>query len=42
MGNGGIKAYLTTGYFVIEKDPFEDDFPSDDENEDEDYEDVPF
>lgn len=42
MGNGGIKAYLTTGYFVIEKDPFEDDFPSDDENENEDYEDVPF
>lgn len=41
MGNGGIKAYLTTGYFVIEKDPFEDDFPSDDEDEN-DYEDVPF
>ena len=41
MGNGGIKAYLTLGYFVIEKDPFEDDFPTDDE-EDGDYEDVPF
>ena len=41
MGNSGIKAYLTTGYFVIEKDPFEDDFPSDDEDGDEDYE-IPF
>ena len=41
MGNGGIKAYLTLGYFVIEKDPFEDDFPSDDEDEGEDYE-IPF
>ena len=41
MGGGGIKAYLTLGYFVIEKDPFEDDFPTDDENED-DYDDVPF
>ena len=41
MGNEGIKAYLTTGYFVIEKDPFEDDFPTD-EDDDADYEDVPF
>ena len=41
MGNGGIKAYLTTGYFVVEKDPFEDDFPTDEDN-DADYEDVPF
>lgn len=32
MGHGGIKAYLTTGYFVIEKDPFEDDFPGDDDD----------
>lgn len=43
MGNGGIKAYLTTGYFVIEKDPFEDDFPSDEDDEyDDEYEDTPF
>ena len=41
MGNGGIKAYLTLGYFVIEKDPFEDDFPTD-EDDNEDYDDVPF
>ena len=27
MGNTGIKAYLTTGYFVVEKDEFEDEFP---------------
>ena len=26
-GEPGIKAYLTTGYFVIEKDEFEDEFP---------------
>lgn len=41
MGDGGIKAYLTLGYFVIEKDPFEDDFPTDDDY-DADYDDVPF
>ena len=27
----GIKAYLTTGYFVVEKDIFEDEFPEEDE-----------
>lgn len=39
-GEQGIKAYLTTGYFIIEKDEFEDDYPE----EDEDVEDekVPF
>lgn len=44
MGNSGIKAYLTTGYFVIEKDEFEDEFPEE-EPEDIEYageEEVPF
>lgn len=30
-GETGIKAYLTTGYFIIEKDEFEDDYPEEDE-----------
>lgn len=38
MGNSGIKAYLDTGYFIIEKDIFEDDYPEEDEFEDEDVE----
>lgn len=42
MGNGGIKAYLQTGYFVIEKDPFEDDFPSDEDDDAEYGDDSPF
>lgn len=30
-GEQGIKAYLTTGYFIVEKDEFEDDYPEEDE-----------
>lgn len=40
-GHDRVKAYLTLGYFVVEADPFEDDFPTD-EDDDADYEDTPF
>lgn len=43
MGNSGIKAYLTTGYFVIEKDEFEDEFPEEEPSVDDVYdEETPF
>ena len=35
MGNSGIKAYLQTGYFVVEADEFENKYGDDDEFEDE-------
>lgn len=31
MGGSGVKAYLDTGYFIIEKDEFEDDYPEEDD-----------
>ena len=34
MGGSGIKAYLTTGYFVVEKDEFEDEFPEEPSDDD--------
>lgn len=40
MGNSGIKAYLQTGYFVVEADEFENKYGDDDEFEDDSE--VPF
>lgn len=42
MGNSGIKAYLTTGYFVVEKDEFEDEFPEEPSGEELHEEATPF
>lgn len=44
QGKQAIKAYLTTGYFVVEKDEFEDDYPEEEGEgiESGEHEELPF